>query len=78
MIIVMLISGFFVVIMFIIVVIMFFKRYFFCWILIIEKNIDFFVVECIMSGNIFILCERVNNVCCGCYDGYDDNKKFVY
>lgn len=65
----MLIIGFLFVIVLIIVVIKFFKRYFFRRILIIERNIDFFVVECIMCEDRVLLCESVvNYVLCVCYE----------
>lgn len=63
-----LISGFFVVIVSIIVVTMLLKRHFSRRILTTEKNIDSFVVECIMSGNTSTSRERANNVRRGRYD----------
>eukprot|EP00105_Crassostrea_gigas_P039611 XP_019923759.1 PREDICTED: uncharacterized protein LOC109619023 [Crassostrea gigas] len=63
-----LISGFFVVIVSIIVVTMLLKRHLSRRILTTEKNIDSFVVECIMSGNTSTSHGRANNVRRGRYD----------
>lgn len=63
-----LISGFFVVIVSIIVVTMLLKRHFSRRILTTEKNIDFFVVECILSGDTSTSREGANNVRRGRYD----------